>query len=268
MIVVDNDAERSAESEVRQAQAVSPVPIEYYVEPEKNIALARNLTLDRAAGNLIAFIDDDEIPIERWLLELYLALVEFDAEGVLGALLPKFDEAPPSWLTRHKLYYWENERLVSGVVQTRCNAGNALFKRSILDKGVRFDPVFGHTGGEDSDFFDRLAAQGCRFVSSSKGLVYELIPPERTRPAYLLKRKVLHGCTAMRRFRLQGRSRRFLAVWMAKALFGIGFCGLSSLAAAVVPGASALKHAMKAAYFLGFAAEFAGIAIVDTRSSF
>ena len=61
--VVDNDYERSAEQTVEDIRRTSPLPISYCVEPEQNIALARNKAIANARGEFIVFIDDDEVPV-------------------------------------------------------------------------------------------------------------------------------------------------------------------------------------------------------------
>ena len=64
VVVVDNDQRRSAEEIVRLFQPGNATKIIYDCEPEQNISLARNRAIQSATGNLIAFIDDYECPVE------------------------------------------------------------------------------------------------------------------------------------------------------------------------------------------------------------
>ncbi|HEX8103535.1 MAG TPA: glycosyltransferase, partial [Solirubrobacteraceae bacterium] len=50
--------------------------------PERHLAKSRNLGIDAAAGDVVAFIDDDAIPEARWLADLVAA---YDDERVGGA---------------------------------------------------------------------------------------------------------------------------------------------------------------------------------------
>lgn len=50
--------------------------------PERNLAKSRNLGIDAAAGEVVAFIDDDAVPEARWLEQLAAA---YDDPGVGGA---------------------------------------------------------------------------------------------------------------------------------------------------------------------------------------
>jgi len=50
--------------------------------PERNLSKSRNLGIDAAAGDVVAFIDDDAVPEPRWLEDLVAA---YDADAVGGA---------------------------------------------------------------------------------------------------------------------------------------------------------------------------------------
>ena len=88
--VADNDVLESARAVVLECARDSAVPLRYCVEPEQNIALARNRAVSKAEGELIAFIDDDEFPAKDWLATLYKALVHSASAGVLGPVRPFF----------------------------------------------------------------------------------------------------------------------------------------------------------------------------------
>ena len=105
VVVADNDRERSAQRVVDEfAAAGSPMRVRYCVQPQQNIALTRNTAIAHADGDFIAFIDDDEWPIRRWLLTLFTACRDCDADGALGPVKPHFDEPPPTWVITGKFY--------------------------------------------------------------------------------------------------------------------------------------------------------------------
>ncbi len=194
IVVVDNDHTQSAKSIVASSIEESLIDIEYYSEPEQNIALARNKAVDNAKGNFIAFIDDDEFPTPAWLLNLYNAYNDFNADGILGPVMPHFVEGVPNWIIKGK--FCERLSHETGVVlhwgHTR--TGNVLFSKNIfLDKNNRFASEFGRTGGEDVDFFKRMLKKGKSFVWCNEAPVYEKVPPERLKRAYFLKRALLRG---------------------------------------------------------------------------
>jgi succinoglycan biosynthesis protein ExoM len=195
IVVADNDYAQSAYQTVESFKGKAKIDIDYYCEPEQNIALARNKAVANACGEFVAFIDDDEFPDQEWLLELYKTCKKFNASGVLGPVRPRFEAEPPQWIIKGKLC--ERRSFKSGTIlkdprDTR--TGNVLFRRKILnDKEIVFDPRFGRTGGEDTDFFKRMIEKRKVFVWSNEACVYETIPPERLKGAYFLKRALLRG---------------------------------------------------------------------------
>ena len=99
VVVIDNDIKRSAENVVTSIQNTTPLDILYACEPQQNISLARNKAVCEAQGNLIAFLDDDEVPEPTWLLRLYDSLNAYKVDGVLGPVLPRYGPGHPSMVS-------------------------------------------------------------------------------------------------------------------------------------------------------------------------
>ena len=87
ILVVDNggDADRSA------AGPDHPHPLRWFVEPVRNIALARNRALDAAQGRWLAFLDDDEQAEEGWLAAFLEAQERDPVDGWFGPVLPRLE---------------------------------------------------------------------------------------------------------------------------------------------------------------------------------
>jgi succinoglycan biosynthesis protein ExoM len=193
VVIADNDHLESARAVVAELATIAPIPMHYCVEPRQNIALARNKAVASSIGDFVAFIDDDERPPRDWLVRLVTAFKVYQADGVLGPVVPRFYTPPPAWIRRGKLF--DRPSLPTGTWlrwrQTR--TGNALLRRSIFDtQGNQFRPECGG-GGEDVDFFRRMIAQGMRFVWCAEASVDEFVPAERCRRTYLLTRALLRG---------------------------------------------------------------------------
>ena len=54
VVVADNDREQSARSTVEAFRAATSLPVTYRVEPERNIARARNAAVESAEGDYVA----------------------------------------------------------------------------------------------------------------------------------------------------------------------------------------------------------------------
>jgi succinoglycan biosynthesis protein ExoM len=193
VVVCDNDSARSAEASVMDAAATLSFPVIYCVEPEQNIARARNRALRHSAGDFIAFIDDDEIPPCDWLLTALRACHAHRADGVLAPVRPFFEHAPPSWLLKGR-FCERPEHLTGHELSWReTRTGNVLLRRALIEGSVEpFDTDYGN-GGEDTAFFKRLMASGARFVWCNEAPVHEVVPPDRCERRYFLKRAVLRG---------------------------------------------------------------------------
>jgi succinoglycan biosynthesis protein ExoM len=195
IVVVDNDVKESARSVVREFSQESNIQARYYVERTRNIALARNRAVANATGDYLAFIDDDEFPVKRWLYEMVRACNEYGADGVLGPVLPHFETQPPAWLKRAGFY--ERPRHRTGFVMDwqESRTGNVLLKRRVVQEMEEvFRPAFGN-GGEDQDFFRRVMAAGRIFIWCDEAEAYETVPPHRWKRRFLIKRALLRGKT-------------------------------------------------------------------------
>lgn len=193
VVVSDNDPVQSAREVVDQFLSTARLQVTYCFEPEPNIALARNKALENATGDFVAFIDDDEFPVDDWLWNLFKTLALHGVEGVLGPVKPYFELEPPPWVKDGK--FFERPTYPTGykLNYTETRTGNVLFARKILEGlDLPFRPQF-DTAGEDIDFFRRMMEKGYKFVWCEEGFVFEVVPADRCNRKYLLKRALLRG---------------------------------------------------------------------------
>lgn len=258
IIVADNDAARSGEASVAQARAEG-LAVTYVVEPRRGIAQARNCSLAPARGTFVAFIDDDEEADPQWLRQLWDEVHRHDADGGIGAVLPRFPPGVPRWLVEGGFY--DRPRPATGQVLDRrgMRTGNALVRRDALAAlAGPFDERFDLTGGEDSDLFRRLVAGGRRIIAVDSAVVYEHLPPHRARVRWLLRRRFVAGIAAGRMY-VREIPPTLRAPWQrTRALAG----GLRWAAAALVAlprsRVTGLQHLSQAANHLGRLAFYLG----------
>jgi len=203
-IVIDNDVSQSGRNIITDWEKKSKIRMDYYCEPEQNIALARNKAVENAKGNFIAFIDDDECPNDNWLINLFRTQNQYQVTGVLGPVKPYFETEPPKWIIKGRIC--ERPSFVTGTIIKDLRimrTGNVLLDRSIFKNGKNlFDQQYGKTGGEDIDFFHRMLKQGFRFIWCNEACVYENVPPERFEKSYYLKRALMRGVVNSKRITL------------------------------------------------------------------
>lgn len=186
VIVVDNDAARSAES------VCADFNVTYACEPRRGISHARNTALRLAQGaELIACIDDDEYPSSGWLPELLKCQERFDADIVIGPVLPEFNPSTPGWIKEGG--FFSRPRYDTGASIPLPYSSNMLIHKRVIVHDEVFNPDYGLTGAEDTDFFMRVRRRGARIVYSNEAIAYETIPLERCSPRYLRRRAFAGG---------------------------------------------------------------------------
>jgi succinoglycan biosynthesis protein ExoM len=263
VIVIDNDEEYSAEEIVRDFQVRGAIPIHYGREPERNISLARNRAVHRASGNLVAFIDDDEAPVSEWLLHLHGTLTRWRADGVLGPVLPEFPDDAPEWVRRGS--FFTRRRLPTGarISSEDARTGNVLLRRSMfVDDGDWFDPAYGRTGGEDSDFFARQFRRGRLLLWNDEAIVYEVVPSERWSAAYHIKRYLRSGTLDGERIRAGVLEAQGLV--LRSALVGCACLTVAPFLPVLRRGFS-IQVLRKLAYCSGVVAAYWGLSLLRER---
>lgn len=193
--IADNDAAASASATVDAVREGFPVPISYAVEPERGIAPTRNRALAMSKGEYIAFIDDDEFPVHSWLFILLDTCQRFAVDGVLGPVRRHFDEEPPAWLKKSRLYDRRVNQTGMDVTWTEARTGNVLFKSLLVrNEDAPFRTQF--RVGEDQDFFRRKIEEGNKFIWCAEAEAFEVIPASRWSRRYLFKKALLRGACA------------------------------------------------------------------------
>jgi GT2 family glycosyltransferase len=199
IVVVDNDRDGSARDVVEACRArmesaartegAERIDLIYVVQPEKNISLTRNATVDYATSYWLAMADDDERAAEDWIANLLRTARSSRADGVLGPAVPLVPDTAPEWIRRGGFYDWARFPTGTPVPTNGLRAGNLIVRRdAIVAMQPMFDPAYGLTGGEDGDLFMRMQAAGYRFVWCDDAVVTETVEPGRLTLAWILRR--------------------------------------------------------------------------------
>jgi glycosyltransferase involved in cell wall biosynthesis len=233
VLVVDNDPEASARDYVSGLAATHPV-VRYVHEPTPGIAAARQRCLEEAAdADLLAFIDDDEIPEAGWLANLVAAWERYDRPGaVAGAIRPRYLSAPPAFVEAGGFFV--RAEYPDGTPVPAAPTSNLLVDLAQVHRfGLGFETRLGLRGGEDTLFTRQLVAAGGRIVFCSDAPVHDLVPDDRNTREWVLRRAWHMGNTHsfITLWLTRGRVRR-LAVRVGLAAGG--------LVRAVVGGAQAV----------------------------
>jgi len=232
VLVVDNDPTPETRALCGEPRAGSCLPIEYVAEPRPGLVRARNTMVEEAlarGAELVAFLDDDDVPDDDWLEHLVRAQRAEDADIVAGNRRFPGRRPPSSGKSQARRAQKLGVKSVAGrTIPKAAATANLLARADILRRlaarGPVFDPRFADSGGEDEDFFLRAAAVGARFAFASGSMVTQYHDRERFTVRGAFRRGFKTGCARLNLVRRHQPEIEQSVVWRAlgKGL-GMGF---------------------------------------------
>lgn len=258
IVIVDNDAAGSAAAVVERFRPRIPGRLLYLVESRRGISFARNRAVAAVRdSDWVAFVDDDEVVADTWLVELLRVARAYHADVVTGTVLPHFESAPPAWLERGR--FFERARFPTGTVLNYARTSNALVSTRLLtETDSPFSEAFALTGGSDTHLFQRIRLGGGTIVWADEAVVRETVPATRVRVRWLIQREFRRGNTLSLCLRDLEDSPRRRAKRVGAAVAHT-LVGLSIAASSVGRGRIALlRGTRRVAFALGLLAGLVG----------
>jgi len=157
IVVSDNDETPSAKELVEAAGEEFGLSIKYVHAPKQNISIARNACLENAKGNLVTFIDDDEVVSPQWLVQLYKQMKSGEHDIVFGPVFAVYPEDSPEWM---KQLNFHTKSIKAANPTTGYTANVMMDMTHDGIKGRKFNLGRGRTGGEDTQFFFECGQNG------------------------------------------------------------------------------------------------------------
>ena len=247
VLVVDNDPRAGAAAVVAEAAEAAeaagaagaaagagPRPVHVH-EPVPGIVAGRNRAL-RECGDqdLLIFIDDDELPREGWLRALVAAWREHGCAAVTGPTPPVYERPPDAWVAASGAF--DSWRADDGARVPSADTGNLLLDLAVVrGLGLRFDPRYGLSGGEDSLFTRSLTLAGATIRFAAGAVVDKRVPPTRATRAWVLRRSFRSG-SSWARVRIDTATGARLPRRLGYALKGLARAGRDGARAVVARG--------------------------------
>lgn len=169
IIVVDDapDAETKQVVESWMLRRPSPrlryIPVAFHRGP----AAARNLGWRAAHGEIIAFTDDDCVPMPDWLAAGVSAMTD-NITGAWGRIIVPIPRVPTDY-----------ERDTAKLERAEFATANCFYRRGELAEVGGFDERFTMAWREDSDLYFTLLERGERLVQAPDAVVFH---PARRAP--------------------------------------------------------------------------------------
>ena len=197
VLVVDNNSDDQTREVVGSFLRRCPHRIRYLFEPQQGKSHALNAGVREATGDIVAFMDDDVKVDPMWLQKLTAPLFEGKWAGCGGRILPDWSCAPPRWFPDRGHYAsaplalfdigLEAGRLVEAPVGT-----NMAFTKAMFTTYGAFRTDLGpnpanEIRGEDSEFANRLLAEGEQFWYEPSAIVYHPVLQNRLTRQYFPK---------------------------------------------------------------------------------
>lgn len=220
VLVVDNSATANARDLVQMMSARKPGLVRYLSEPRTNIAHARNTGVAACRGRFIAFMDDDMTAPPGWMDSAVETIERTRADVLFGKIIFVFEneagstlQEPIRWFSRaFGVSDGANVRVKRSGHVEHGGIGNCLLRRATtVSEPAPFDPAFGRTGGEDTDFLQRLGQRGAVMVFSEQAWMNEFVQASRSAPEYVARREYRGSQNFVRSVVKNGRHKRLTA---------------------------------------------------------
>lgn len=180
-------------------EVLKKYPFKVIQQKEKGgLSAARNLGIEEARGEIIAFIDDDGITDENWLEELTRLYTTEDIVSVGGKIAPIWLSEKPEWYTDRldaSLSLLDFSQNIEQMVFPHCPFGcNMSFRKSIFEEVGFFDVSFGRNlsknllSHEELDLYKRIHERGYKTMYNPKAIVHHQIDPSRLTKAWFKNR--------------------------------------------------------------------------------
>ncbi len=164
-VIVVNDGSTDSTPQIASEYSIRLINTE-----NRGLSQARNIGIQAATGEIVAFIDDDAYPDIHWLRFLALSLIEGKYVGVGG---PNLSPPKDGWKAEAVANApgGPNPVLLSDTVAEHIPGCNMAFRKDALEVVGGFDPIF-RVAGDDVDLCWRLRDRGGVIGFSPAALVW------------------------------------------------------------------------------------------------
>jgi len=211
LIVVDNGSSDGTRALVERSLISAPVRVSYHVEERVGASFARNLGIERARHEYVAFLDDDAVAGPGWLAAFDVAIRERGALVVGGRVEPVIEPEvePPAWwgdrnikrlfgLDHHHLH--PGQRIVAIRWPLWLGGGNSAYSKRLLQHLGGFRTDLGPTGlrrrvAEDIYLNLQLERAGVPIYYADEARVEHVVTADRLTRSYVWWRTYWSGVT-------------------------------------------------------------------------
>ncbi len=177
----------------------------------RGLSYSRNIGIENANGDIVAFIDDDAIPVPKWIESIVYTLNSIEAGAVTGDVVPIWEKEYISWFPKELHWMISCSYIMTPNKICEIDRGfgtNMAFKKELVKKVGMFNTNLGVNGdnwigGEDSDMFLNIKAIGKKVLFNPDAKVLHKIFTNRITLGNIIKRSFNGGISVavMKRLR-------------------------------------------------------------------
>lgn len=278
IVVVNNGSTDNTSDVVRSVQRRYKNHIINLIEEKRlGLGIARNTGLLRAKGKYVTFLDDDAKADPNWLQESLRIFENIKPVPLVvgGQIIPFYSRQKPPWFSdRYEADFKGNKSRYLHKGESFSGSNMVVEKKTLLQYGG-FEENVGMKGnilsvGEETGFFERVWDKSELekiFYYCPDLKVYHLVPPNKTRVVYRLKRYFVSGQSSCVRYGKKKYTERL--IYVSKS---IGFLILSLIKIIFPPVYSfsfqgwIVERLGPVAWCLGFLSHFSGLSIKVNQS--
>ncbi len=204
ILVVDNGSTDHTREVVDAARRSFP-RVRYLYEDRLGLSIARNAGVDRAAGEILCFLDDDAVASSNFVSELVRSFEDPEVASVAGKIVALWpDGDPPDWFSPRYANVVAETSFGETARWMKRNefpfGANMAFRKEIFRRLGGFDENLGKRGenniwGEEIDLCHRMQEKGLKFLYSPRSCVRHIVGPGRATKQYFVESVFGKGVT-------------------------------------------------------------------------
>lgn len=200
VVIVDNNSRDRTAEIIRHYQDhwLDSCELRYIFEPQQGAAIARKRAILESRGDLIGFLDDDNIPASDWVAAAYTFGQTHPNAGAFGSrIVPEYEVEPPPHferiahymptMQRHQSFQYDSYKKGLPV-----GAGLVIRRQVWLDHAMQAQIIQGPVGqgfalkGEETEALSHLQQTTWEIWYNAEMSIVHRIPKHRLEADYLL----------------------------------------------------------------------------------
>ena len=238
LVVIDNNSSDQTKGVIEAFKATSGIPTVHGFEGRLGKSFALNTGIEAAAGELLAFTDDDCRPEPTWVQDVVDCAQRWAADVLGGRILPEWSSPPPAWLATDR-HLWTSIAMLDDSLVRRVELGpwqrehgfrvwgaNMAFRRSAFDTVRGFNTRSGPVGlkkysHEDIELVRKVVEAGKVVMYDPTPTVHHWVSPERMRKSFYRWHSFYYGeGSAFSNGPIKGRHLFGIPPYLLRALVG------------------------------------------------